>query len=298
MLAVTGREPFNAPGWLFEVKLDGYRMISDIRKSSIRLYSRNNVTWNDRFSVIAEALKNKIKPGCVLDGELVILDDKGMPSFQMMQNYILKREGTPVYYVFDVLFFMGRDLRKTELWKRKKLLSKLIKVSLHIRPCEYVEDKGIDFFKLLKKNGFEGVVAKRKDSLYYSGARSGSWIKIKSFLRQEAIICGYTAPSGSRKRFGSLILGVNSKAGLKHIGQTGSGFNEEILEFIYKKLKTLITKKSPFPEPIESNTPAIWVKPKMVCEVKFTEWTSDGKMRHPVFMGLREDKKAEEVFRE
>jgi bifunctional non-homologous end joining protein LigD len=298
MLANSRKQPFNDTGWIFEVKLDGFRMIADIKKNSLRIYSRNNVTWNDRFGEIAGILKKKIKQPCVLDGELVVLNEKGVPSFEMIHEYFQKKEGTPVYYVFDVLFLNGRDLRPLELGERKKILKKLIKKSNNIRPCEYVEGNGVAFFNILKKNGFEGVVAKNKKSRYESGERSGAWIKIKAFLSQEAVICGFTAPGGSRKRFGALILGVKTKKGLRHIGQAGSGFSEEMLELVYKKLRPLITKKSPFAEPVLTNTPAVWVKPKLVAEIKFSEWTKDGIMRQPTFQGLREDKSAEEVVRE
>lgn len=282
MLAVLTKAPFDRKGWIFEIKWDGYRALA-IKDKDVRLISRNQKSFNARYPTIVSGLK-KLKGTFAIDGEIVVLDNKGRSNFQLLQNY-LKTHDTPYYYVFDILFYNGKDLRDLPLVERKKILKKLIgKKKGTIRLSEHIEEKGKAFFRAAEKQGLEGIIAKNGDSSYQS-KRSSDWQKIKTSMRQEAVIGGFTAPKGSRKRFGSLLVGVYRKGKLIYAGRVGGGFNEELLDEVYKKLRPLVSRTCPFLE-----TPhygATWVKPKLVCEVDFAEWTTEGIMRQPIFKGLR-----------
>jgi bifunctional non-homologous end joining protein LigD len=297
MLATLVDEPFNKDNWFFEIKWDGYRAIAEIEKGKVKLYSRNWLSFENKFKKIVDELQ-KFNHDAVLDGEIVALDKNGKPSFQYLQNYAKNPKGELVYYVFDVLYLDGFDLQNKPLWERKKILTEIIPKKGSIVLGEEVKTDGIDFFEAAKKQGLEGIVAKEADSIYEQGVRGKNWLKIKTHLRQEAIICGFTKPRGNREKFGALILGIYEKGKLQYIGHTGTGFDEKGLNYLFKKLKPLEQKESPFTEVIKTNAPVTWVKPKLICEIKFQEWTGDGMMRQPVFMGLREDKKPEEVKKE
>ncbi len=293
MLAVLTKAPFDRKGWIFEIKWDGYRALA-FKDKDVRLISRNQKSFNARYPTIVNALK-KLKGTFVIDGEIVVLDDKGRSNFQLLQNY-LKTHDTPYYYVFDILSFNGKDVRSLPLLARKKILKKLIgKKKGAIRLSEYVEEKGKAFFLAAEKHGLEGIMAKNGDSPY-QGKRSSDWLKIKTSMSQEVVIGGFTAPKGSRKRFGGLLVGVYKQGKLIYAGRVGGGFNEELLEEVYRNLRPLATRTCPFHE--TPRTPATWVKPKLVCEVVFAEWTKDGIMRQPIFKGLRIDKNPKEVVRE
>lgn len=297
MLATLVDEPFDKDNWFFEIKWDGYRAIAEIENEKVKLYSRNLLSFENKFKTIIEELK-KIKHDTVLDGEIVTLDKNGKPSFQYLQDYEKNPKGELIYYVFDILYLDGFDLQNKPLWERKKILTEIIPKKGFVVVGEEVKTNGIAFFEAAKKQGLEGIVAKESNSIYEQGVRGKNWLKIKTHLRQEAIICGFTKPKGSREKFGALILGIYEKEKLQYIGHTGTGFDEKGLDYLFKKLKPLEQKKSPFSKTIKTNTPVTWVKPKMICEIKFQEWTKDGIMRQPVFMGLREDKKPEEVKKE
>lgn len=297
MLATLIEKPFDDPNWIFEIKWDGYRAIAEINNGSVELYSRNLLSFNTSFKPIVDELK-KIDLSIIFDGEIVILDDQGKPSFQLLQNYKKNGKGYLVYYIFDLLYLNGYDLRKLPLEKRKEILNQVIPNSKHLRYCEHIEQKGTKAFNLVVKEGYEGIVAKEFSSIYEE-KRSKKWLKIKSHLRQEVIICGFTEPRGSRSSFGALILGVyDQEKKLKYVGHAGGGFDEQTLGDLYKKLIRLKQLKSPLTPLPKTNTPVTWVKPKLICEVSFAEWTEGGQMRQPIFMGLRKDKKPEEVLRE
>jgi bifunctional non-homologous end joining protein LigD len=309
MLATLVDKPFDAKGWLFEVKWDGFRAIAEIYKNKVELYSRNLLLFNEHFPQIVKTL-SKLKKDMVLDGEVVVLDKHGKSHFQLLQNYLpakrklirqaglQNKEGQLIYYVFDILFLGTKDLRKLPLLERKKILNQTLPKLTNVKISDDIADEGIAFFKIARKQGLEGIVAKNADSEYKSGIRSRDWLKIKIHQQQEAVIAGFTEPRGSRKKFGALVLGVYKRGKLIYIGHTGGGFDEASLKLVYDKLQKLKQKNSPFEIIPKTNAPVTWVKPKLVCEVSFAEWTGDDHMRQPIFLGLRPDKKPAEVRRE
>ena len=203
-----------------------------------------------------------------------------------------------IYYVFDLLFFNGHDLTNLPLLRRKELLKEILPSAKYIKFSDHVWKEGVLFFNVVKEKGLEGIIAKHSQSIYRMGKRNRHWLKIKTQLTQEGVIAGFTEPKGGRKYFGSLILGVYEGDELIPIGSSGGGFGQETLKNIYEKLQPLIQKECPFKTKPTANTPVTWVKPELVCEVNFSEWTEEGLMRHPVFTRLREDKAAREVVRE
>lgn len=295
MLATLTDKPFDDKDWLFEVKWDGYRALAEVKKGKVALYSRNKIDFTQRYKSISEALA-ELQHDVVLDGEIVAMDKDGVSRFQLLQEYTK----TPVqltYRVFDLLFLDGTDLRTMPLLERKKLLELLLPQKGPLQFSDHIEEKGKALFKEAQKRDWEGIMAKRKHSAYES-KRTQQWLKIKTEKRQEAIICGYTAPRNSREQFGALVLGMYINGELTFVGHTGSGFDRKSLLAIHAKLQPLEQKTSPFSTVPETNMPVTWVKPVLVCEVKFAEWTKDLRMRQPIFLGLREDKKAASVGRE
>ena len=294
MLATLIDGPFDRDGWAFEVKWDGFRSLAEIKGGKVRLVSRNGKTQNARFPTVAAAL-NGFPMNALFDGEIVAVDAKGRPHFQDLQNSIRSGGGRILYYVFDVLYAAGYDLRALPLRRRRAILEKLLPVSATVRLSESVEKTGRAFFRAAETNGLEGVVAKDMSSPYRSGMRTREWLKIKAQKRQEAVICGFTRPRASRKHFGALILGAYKNGQLAYIGHVGSGFTERTLKDIHARLTPLVTTRSPFAQEPPTNMPVTWVTPRLICEIKFGEWTAEGLMRHPVFLGLREDKSVREV---
>lgn len=288
MLATLVDEPFDGEGWFFETKWDGYRMLA----SKKALLSRGGQSFTGRFPLIAEELKSL--PGhFLLDGEAVVLDSQGRSQFQLLQN----NEGKAYYYVFDILFLNGKDLRPLPLFKRKEILTVLLKKAAlpHIRLSEHRETYGKKFFKEALKKGLEGIIAKKADSPYQA-KRTRNWLKIKTTLRQEMVIGGFTKPKGHRSHLGALLVGVYDKGQLTFAGRVGGGFNRALLKSVYEALKPLVTTRCPFKDPPDGE--ATWVKPKLVVEVAFAEWTGEGKLRQPIFKGLRVDKAVKDVIRE
>jgi bifunctional non-homologous end joining protein LigD len=296
MLATLIEKPFDHPDWLFEVKWDGYRAVAVIGDGTVSLNSRNMISLNAKFSPIVESL-NKSGFEAVLDGEIVVVDDHGHADFQMLQDYNKTGIGHLVYYVFDLLYFDGHDLTGLPLLKRKDLLKKVLPSSLNIKFSDHVWKEGVLFFNVVKEKGLEGIIAKQAQSVYQIGKRSRQWLKVKTHLTQEAVIAGFTEPSGRRKHFGALVLGIFEGHDLIFIGHTGGGFSTKMLRDIIKRLGPLIRKKCPFKVEPKTNTPVTWVKPELVCEVIFHGWTSEGLMRQPVFSRMREDKAARETVR-
>jgi len=297
MLTTLVKAPFDHPDWFFEVKWDGYRAIAEIRDGKVSLYSRNQISLNKKFSPIVESLQ-KFGFDAVLDGEIVVVDDQGLPDFQMLQNYQKSGRGYLIYYVFDLLFCRGHDLTNLPLVRRKDLLEKILPAAQQLKFSDHVFKEGVLFFKVVKEKGLEGIIAKHSQSPYRMGQRSRQWLKIKTQLTQEGVIAGFTKPRGGRRYFGSLVLGVFEEDELIYIGHSGGGFGAENLKTIYTRLQPLVQKDCPFKMEPPASTPVTWVKPSLVCEVAFTGWTEDGLMRHPVFSRLRADKDPREVVRE
>ncbi len=299
MLATLIKESFDNEDWLFEIKWDGFRALAFITPRSIQLKSRNDHILNDQFPSIVKELMT-VKSSLILDGELVVLDEKGRSDFQLMQNYQLNQKGTLFYYVFDLLYKDGQDLRSLPLLERKENLKRiLVEYSFSsIGISDHIIGKGIDFFNAASKASLEGIIGKRKESVYVS-KRSKDWVKIKTSLRQEFIIGGFTAPRGSRKKFGALLIGLyDENKELIYSGHVGSGFSEMALNFIFDQLSPLVQKKCPFKVRPKENAAVTWVSPKQICEVSFSEWTNENLLRHPIFQGLRADKQPKTIKKE
>ncbi len=298
MLATLVKDPFDDPNFIFEIKWDGYRVITTLADKKAALVSRNNISFDELFKPIKASLED-LNYDAIFDGEAVILDKTGRSDFQLLQNYKKTREGNLVYYIFDILHYQGHDLTDLPLYRRQEILRQVIPQMENVRVSDFVQESGKEFFEVVKKQGIEGIVAKKKDSTYRMGIRSDEWLKIKTHMRQEAVVGGFTEPRGGRKEMGALILGVYDGNGdLIYIGHTGGGFDDRSLHDSYKKLKPLTTSKSHFKDSFKTNAPATWVKPNLVCEVEFSGWTQDGHMRQPIFVGFREDKDPQDVRRE
>ncbi len=304
MLATSIEKPFNNPDWLFEIKWDGYRAVSFIADGKVRLISRNHNDLTGQFPELHD-LPNFVKAkSAILDGELVALDEQGRSSFSLMQQRtgirsggrrVAARADVPiVYYLFDLIFLDGYDLRRLPLEERKSVLQQIVETNQLIRYSEHFAGKGIALFEAARQQGLEGILAKKRDSLYEE-RRSREWLKIKVARTIDCVIGGYTDPEGSRQFFGSIVLGLYNQEGqLIHVGQAGSGFDQAALKRIFQVLKELKTERNPFHGPVEAAN-VHWVKPHRVAEIKFTEWTHETaeggmKLRAPVFLGLRDDK--------
>lgn len=293
MLAVLSDKPFNNSEWLYEIKWDGYRAVAYLNNSRVELLSRHQQPFNEKFGVISEALK-KLRLKAVLDGEIVALNKKGLPDFQALQQYLQQGKSAHLAYeVFDLLWYNGKDITMLPLEARKAILQELLPNNDPlIRISQHIKGDGLRFYKAAVARGMEGIMAKAADSAYAMGRRTDAWLKVKHHQQAEAIICGYTKGRNSRKHFGALILGKYEGKTLKYIGHTGTGFNDEQLKSLFIKFQPLITARHPFKTAPVTNMPATWLKPELVCTVKFTEVTEEGLLRHPVFLGLREDKSA------
>ncbi len=306
MLATLEKEPPRGEGWLFEVKWDGYRALAYLRQGEAKLVSRNGNDLTGRFPSVAGAVAKAVKtPDCVLDGEVCALDDQGRPSFSAMQQ---GKPGTPIVYeMFDVLEIEGRPLVDLPLRERRVRLERLLdRRSTTVRLSEVFED-GPALLEAAKAQGLEGIVAKRADSPYRPGKRTREWLKIKTHGRQELVIAGYTKGQGRRQgRFGALVLGRYQVGGqgeeLAYAGNVGTGFTDKDIDELLAKLRPLETRDCPFPAVPKMQkvrrADVVWVRPELVAEVEFVEWTHDGRLRAPSFQGLREDKVAREVHKE
>jgi bifunctional non-homologous end joining protein LigD len=297
MLASPAEQPFDHADWLFEVKWDGYRAIAEVEDGQVRLYSRNLLAFHRRYSPIVNSLE-RLGHDAVLDGEIVVVDETGKPRFQFLQSYQKTGQGVLVYQVFDLLYLDGHDLRNLPLVRRKELLAGLLDQLPNVKLSEHVQEHGIALYKAVSEAGLEGIVAKDARSRYREGARSQSWLKIKTHRRHDAVIGGFTEPKGGRAGLGSLVLGVYDGNDLVYIGHTGTGFTDKSLVAMRSRLEGLIVTTCPFKQRPKANGPVHWVEPRLVCEVSFGEWTDEGYLRHPVFQGLREDKDASTVRRD
>jgi bifunctional non-homologous end joining protein LigD len=302
MLATLEQKVPRGPGWLFEVKWDGYRAIARVSQGEATLTSRKGNDLTERFATVAKEIAKAVKtPDCVLDGEVCALDEQGRSSFSAMQQ---GKAGTPlVYYVFDLLELEGEPLVDLPLTDRRKRLEKLLdRRNWTVRLSEVFDD-GEALLEAANKQDLEGIMAKRADSRYAVGRRTRDWLKIKTHGRQEFIIAGYTKGQGRRAgTLGSLVLAVRRGRELDYVGNVGTGFTGEEIEKLLQKLRPLERDTLPFREvpkmPKVRKGDVVWVEPKLVCEVEFAEWTHDGHLRAPSYQGLREDKSAEEVHRE
>jgi len=314
MLATSINEPFDGEDWLFEIKWDGYRAVAFIDNGKVRLVSRNQNELTARYPELKDLAKSVKAETAILDGEVVALDEQGRASFSLMQQRTGFRPGgrraatnadVPVlYYAFDLLYLDGYDWRKVALGERKKKLASLLIAGDAVRFSDHYERQGKALFEMARQKGLEGILAKKRDSVYHE-RRSSEWLKIKIRHRLEAVIGGYTEPEGSRAHFGSIVLGLYDKQGrLIHVGQAGSGFNQKSLAEIWKLLKKRETKHNPFHGEVEALRKVYWVKPDLIAEIEYAEWTegtSSGtgpKLRAPVFLGLRDDKDPKECVLE
>jgi bifunctional non-homologous end joining protein LigD len=308
MLATAIDKPFDNPEWLFEIKWDGYRAVSFIENGKLRLVSRNQNDLTAQFSELRELPRFVKAENAILDGEVVALDEQGRSSFSLMQQRtgirahgrrVPGQSGLPIaYYVFDLIYVDGYDLRRVSLEDRKAVLAKIISTNETVRYSEHFPEHGLALFEAAKQQGLEGILAKRRGSCYEE-RRTREWLKIKVTQTIDCVIGGWTDPEGSRQYFGSLVLGLyNEKGQLIHVGQVGTGFDQMKLKEVWQQLKKLETKQNPFYGSVDARH-VHWVKPELVCEVKFTEWTHETaegglKLRAPVFLGLRQDKEPEE----
>lgn len=295
MLATLGEAPFDNDDWLFEIKWDGYRAIAETGGKSTRLYSRNGLNFQHAYPAIFDALE-KIKTPMILDGEIVVYNDEGLPDFQRLQQYTDHPDWPIAYHVFDILKYKDEDQKDKPLFERKAMLEKVLPASDFVRYSDHIEGQGIAFFQTIKKRKMEGVMAKERNSFYAAGRRSKQWLKIKNQNTEEVVIAGFTEARGSRNFFGALILGRYKNGDLHYAGHTGTGFDEATLRRVHEQMQPLIIAECPFGKRPKTNAPATWVKPRLVANIKFTELTSDGIFRHPVFQGLRVDKSAKEVI--
>ncbi len=298
MLASLATAPFDDPDWLYEIKWDGYRAIATLAPEGVQLRSRRDQDFAERYPTVVAALKDIHGATAVLDGEIVVLDDQGRSEFGRLQTYT-ETGGQLAYYVFDILHLNGRDLTGLPLARRKEILQAWLPVGPVVRYSDHVTARGREFFAAAQARRLEGIMAKDGRSSYLPGKRSRSWLKVKVHARQEAVIGGYTEPRGSRADFGALVLGLYDEAGrLHYVGHAGGGFTDRTLADTLARLQPLHQAESPFAENFKTNAPVTWVRPELVCEVEFREWTADGRMRQPIFVGLREDKPAPAVHRE
>ncbi len=302
------------PGsWLYEIKFDGFRAVAYKEGKMVHLLSRTNHDLAAKFPDVTEALAELGAADAIVDGEIVALDKEGRSSFQLLQAYELGQERPPLcYYVFDLLAVDGKSTRGLPLEARREKLQAILPESSDI--IRFSSSLGTDAEKLLKKAGslgLEGLIGKRKGSLYEAGQRSGAWIKLKLVKEQEFVIGGYTEPTGTRKHLGALLVGVHEKGRLVYSGKVGTGYTGAVLKDLHERFKKVARTTCPFtdlPEEREGRygqgiTASVmktchWLKPVLVCQVKFSEWTRDHRLRQPVYLGLREDKNAKSVTRE
>jgi bifunctional non-homologous end joining protein LigD len=294
MLATLTDAPFDDPAWVFEDKYDGFRMIAEIRRGKVALYSRNGKIISRSYMEVAKALEG-VKGDAVIDGELVAIGKDGVSHFQLLQN-ALRHEAKLLYCAFDLMFENAVDLRNQPLLERKKRLKAILPRDRLIAFSTHRKGDGTKFFAEAKRKGLEGVMAKRADSAYKSGSRTPDWLKIKTAKRQEVVIAGFTAPK--RTRPFALVLAVREDDAWRYIGHVGTGFSHKVLEDLHAKLVKLTVPKSPFPAKVKDEAATTWVRPSLVAEVKFAEWTGKGELRQPVYLGLRSDKRAKDVVRE
>jgi len=305
MLATLIERPFSDPGWLFEIKWDGARTLAWIADGEVRLRSRRGNSVTSQYPEMSSLPRRIGARRAILDGELVVLDREGRSDFERMQQRMNVHSPSPdlrarhpvTYYVFDLLYCDGYDLREVPLSERKELLRRLLHPSGEIRFSDHQPERGGDLFELAREKGLEGIIGKRADSAYVAG-RTKNWVKLKTTKTLDAVIGGWTAPRGSRSHFGSLLLGLYQGEALRFIGHVGTGLDEKMRLSLLKELHERRIGKSPFDKIPETNEQAFWARPELVARVRFTGWTEEVRLRAPVFLALRNDLRPEECRRE
>lgn len=303
MLATLVDEPFSNPEWIFETKWDGFRAVCFVQNGSARFVSRNQLDMTHQYSELVDVGKQIDAKEAILDGEVVALDRDGMPRFQLLQPRVGRKKKRDleallgkakiVYFAFDLLYLDGYDLTSCSVVERKSALEGILRPASFIKSSEHIVGEGEAFFEQIEKFRLEGMMAKRAAS-HYVQRRSSDWLKVKTVERSEVVVAGYTQPRGSRSHFGALVVGLYRDKELHYVAHVGGGFTQRTLAGIHQLMQPLRTKQSPFLDPPKTNEPVQWLKPKLVAEIKFSEWTADGHLRHPVFIGLREDKRPEQ----
>jgi bifunctional non-homologous end joining protein LigD len=309
MKATLVDEPFDDPEWLYEIKWDGYRAIAVIDKKGAELISRNNLPF-DKYYPINRLLK-EWQINAVIDGEILVLNDKGISDFGALQNWRSEADGNLVYYIFDILWYEGKNLMDLPLKQRQAILTAILPTNDdRIRQSKVFDTGGIEFFNAAERIGLEGIIAKKTSSVYTSDLRSKEWLKIKVHRRQEVIIAGFTKNAGTSKSFSALVLALyDDKGELRYAGKVGTGFSDKLQKEMMEQFKPLITDKSPFEVEPDVDKPSrfrpqrlgakpTWLKPELICEVAFAEVTGDGVFRQASFKGMRADKKAKDVILE
>jgi len=291
MLATLVREPFNRKGWLYEEKYDGYRIVAYKEGDTVQLLSRNSIDRTERFSPVAAAIQKLPSRTLLLDGEVVVFDGKRVSRFQLLQ----RGKSEFVYAVFDCLYQNGQSFMREPLSSRRPTMEAAIAAdsSSVLIPSGTLAADGLQAYRVAKRKGFEGLVAKDLASPYVEG-RSNKWLKVKVHQEDEFVIVGFTEPEGSREHFGALLLGAYDKGKLRYVGKVGSGFNQESLSSLYRKFRPLIRKQPDLVDPPRAKD-ATYLSPKLVAQITYQELTEDNKLRQPVFLGLRDDKNAREV---
>jgi bifunctional non-homologous end joining protein LigD len=309
MLATLVNEPVKEEGWVYEMKWDGYRAVAYMQNGKVDICSRNNKSFNQKFYPLHEALQ-QWNINAVIDGEIVVVNEHGVPGFSDLQLWRSEADGQLLYYLFDILWLEGFSVMHLPLEERKQLLKVILpKENPHLRISEILKDDGEEAFELAKQLHLEGVMAKKAGSIYTIGKRTKDWLKIKTEKRQEFVIGGYTHNEGSSKLFSALLLGIIEKGSFHFVTPVGTGFNKKMQEEVIKKLRPYETNTCPFsivpdynkPSRFRPNPPkatVTWAKPKLVAEISYREETKSGAIRQPSFKGLREDKKTNEVVRE
>jgi bifunctional non-homologous end joining protein LigD len=291
MLATLVDAPFTRAHWVFEEKYDGVRILAYKESQRVTLLSRNAIDRTERYPHIVSAIRELKAETLCLDGEMVVFDRRKISRFQLLQQ----SKGVSKYAVFDCLYLNGKDLRKESLATRRNCLEHSLAPSAHLMRSARLATDGIKAFKIASRRGMEGIVGKNLLARY-AEKRSTEWLKVKVHQEEEFVIGGFTKPTGSRKHIGALLLGIYSNGALHYVGKVGSGFDKKTLGSLRQKFKPLIRSRSPFTK-LVSATGATFLSPKLVAQVSFTEWTVDGKLRHPVYLGLRDDKQASAVIR-
>lgn len=289
MLATLVRKPFHKAGWIYEEKYDGYRILAYKEGDRVTLVSRNGNDRTATYASVAQAIQRVRIRALLLDGEVVAFDSHGVSRFQLLQ------EGSTAtaYAVFDCLYSAGRDLRQESLEIRRPAAESAIDKVEHLVISRRLVDNGLEAFEVAKKRGYEGVVAKDLSSPYIEG-RSSKWLKVKVHQEEEMVIGGFTKPEGVRRYLGALLLGAYEDGKLRYVGKVGTGFNGNTLASLYQKFRPLVQAKPAFVDPPREKG-ITYLEPKLVAQISFQEWTADRKLRQPVFLGLRDDKRPEEV---
>ncbi len=300
MAATIAHKTFDDVHWCFEIKLDGYRMIAYVQDGNVKLQTRNLKDYTSKFTQITSALQ-KWKHNAIIDGEVVMLNERGQSDFNALQNWRSDEDGPLYYFAFDLLWLDGKDYMKEPLYKRKSELKRILPKSPIVIYQSEINTFGIAAYKMAQGEGLEGVIGKRMDSIYRPGVRTKDWLKFKVMQEDDFVICGYTKNERAGTNFGTLVLGKFYSGKLEFVGEVGTGFSEKLKEQILQKLKPVT--KNPFAQEVKLSNRwrkkkpeiIVWCRPEIVCKIRYLEFTVEGLLRHPSFIRLRQDKKAKEV---